>query len=421
MTRKIWIMNHYSIGQLVSKGGRHYWFSKELKKRGYLPVVFGCNKKHNSVGGYFDFDGLWKEQLSEDRVPFVSIKSSSYKRNGLGRIKNMVMFAINMIRIAKDVENKYGKPDVIYASSVHPFTLFVGEYLAWCFKVKCIVEIRDLWPETFVALGLIKRESLFAKLLYAGEKWIYQHAGALIFTMEGGKDYIRDKGWDIEHSGKIDLSDVHYINNGIDLEQFNYNKEHYQIEDDDLNNPDIFKFVYTGSIRRANCVEKIIPVAEYFQHNGNNRIRFLIWGSGDCLPLIEKMINEKGLKNVVLKGSVEKKNIPFIVSSGDCNLFFLQEAPELYKYGVSTNKSFDYLAAGKPMLIFSHCGYSLVEKYQCGLHCHNNDTDSYINTIEEIFEISRDEYELMCANARRAAKEFDFSRLTDKLEAVLLS
>ncbi len=54
-------------------------------------------------------------------------------------------------------------------------------------------------------------------MLYKGEKWIYKKADALIFTVEGGPKYLRDKEWDKESGGSIDLKRVFYINNGIDL------------------------------------------------------------------------------------------------------------------------------------------------------------------------------------------------------------
>ena len=72
------------------------------------------------------------------------------------------------------------------------------------------------------------------------EKWIYKKADAVVFTMEGAYDYIKEQGWERD----VPRSKVHYINNGVDLEAFRYNREHFQIDDPDLKNSDIFKVVY---------------------------------------------------------------------------------------------------------------------------------------------------------------------------------
>ena len=102
------------------------------------------------------------------------------------------------------------------------------------------------------------KDNPLIKLLYRGEKWIYKKADALVFTMEGAYDYIVKQGWEKE----IPRSKVHYINNGVDLEQFDYNKEHFRVEDPDLNDPNIFKVVYTGSIRRVNNLGLLLDAAK---------------------------------------------------------------------------------------------------------------------------------------------------------------
>ena len=78
-------------------------------------------------------------------------------------------------------------------------------------------------------------------MLYILEKWIYKSADSIIFSMEGGKDYIIEKGWDAGHGGPVDLKKVYHINNGVDSELFDYNKNHYVIEDKDLCNSDVLR------------------------------------------------------------------------------------------------------------------------------------------------------------------------------------
>ena len=76
---------------------------------------------------------------------------------------------------------------------MHPLTLVAGIKIAKQFGIPCICEVRDLWPESIVAYGALKRNSIIAKILYQGEKWIYKKADSIIMTWEGGKNILSIK------------------------------------------------------------------------------------------------------------------------------------------------------------------------------------------------------------------------------------
>lgn len=78
--------------------------------------------------------------------------------------------------------------------------------------------------------------------------------------------------------GTIDLNKLHYINNGIDLSEFNVNMQRYKIEDFDLANDKTFNIIYLGSIRLANNLKLLIDSAKILQ---NNSVQVLIYGDGE--------------------------------------------------------------------------------------------------------------------------------------------
>ena len=106
----------------------------------------------------------------------------------------MIDYALGLISVSKKFD--IDKPDIIYASSVHPLTWISGYFLSKRYNAKFIAETRDLWPETLVAMGQIKKNSIPAKILYKLEKYIYKKADRLIFTFPGGKDYVEEIGLD---------------------------------------------------------------------------------------------------------------------------------------------------------------------------------------------------------------------------------
>lgn len=238
----------------------------------------------------------------------------------------------------------FEKPDIIIGSSAHPLAALAELKLAKKYKCQAIIEVRDLWPESFVAYGIMKKNNPILKLLYEGEKWIYKNADKIIFTMEGGRDYIIDKKWDTEHGGPIDINKVYHLNNGVDLDEFNYNKEHYILNDKDLNDKNTFKVIYTGSIRRVNNLNIILEAAKLIKEPD---IKFLVWGEGDERVKLQQQCQEEKITNLVFKGYVDKKYIPFVLSCADVNLLHCELTP-IMRFGMSLNKLFDYFAAKKP-------------------------------------------------------------------------
>lgn len=409
MKKNIWIVNHYAGNMFFSEGGRHYWFAKKLKEFGYHPVVFCCNVKHGKAENYYDENNLWSEHFTKENIPFVFIRSSFYMNNGIKRIKNMFTFAYNFSKTAGQYIKTHEKPDIILASSVHPFTVLAGEGVAHKLKIPCICEIRDLWPESIFAYYPNKKNKLLAKLLYGGEKYMYKRADAVVMTWPGGADYIVSKGW----SGEIPPQKVFFISNGIDLDEFYHNQKEYEYHDIDLEDKGHFKVVYTGSIRKVNNLGILIETAEILQER-RSTIQLLIWGDGNELDELIRTVRKRNLHNIIFKGKVDKRNIPSILGQSDCTIMH-NTSTALDKYGQSQNKFFEYLAAGKPVVMTYSVGYSICEKEHCGIEVAKQMPENIADALEYVENLSSKEYEYMSKNALETAKKYDFQVLTKAL------
>ena len=406
MKQNIWIMNHYAGSMFFNNGGRHFWLSKYLKRMGYDPVVFCANSVHGKNAYHVEHDALWEEKVAETtNVPFVFVKAMAYGKNGVKRIRNMFQYYGNVQRTAKQYAKQHGAPDVIYASSVHPLTLVAGIRLAKYFGVKCICEVRDLWPESIVVYSKkLKRSNPLIKLLYAGEKWIYKKCDRLIFTMAGGPDYIKSQKWDKESGGPIDMDKVVHINNGVDLEAFKQNLVDFQVDDADLDDDTVFKVVYAGSIRRVNNIGLLLDAAKLVK---NESIKFIIYGDGDQLPMLKQRVADEDIRNVVFKGRVPKQYVPSIICRADLNVVHCEMTPIL-KFGDSMNKSFEYFASGKPLLYTVNPNYSLVKKYHCGMVSDAFEPQDIATAIETMAALSPEERAEMGKNSSAVAELYDF-------------
>lgn len=410
--KKIWIINQYNMPPEYGHLNRHYNFGKYLKRLGHEPSVFVGSFLHNTNKQMIEDKSNFKK-YENCEYPYFFIKTCDYSKSKFKRVYAMYEFYRNLFKATKNME----KPDVILGSSAHPLAAVAAIRLAKKHKCQSIVEVRDLWPESFVAYDIIRENNLILKLLYAGEKWIYKKADKLVFTMEGGKDYIIEQGWDKEHGGPIDINKVHHINNGVDLEVFYDNRENYVLEDEDLDNEQTFRVIYAGSIRFANNVKSIIDVAQVINNKHLNDIKFLIYGDGSDREYLEKYCLDNKIQNVIFKGFVDKKKIPYILSKSNLNIMHFKQN-NIKKYGASLNKLFEYFASGKPTVSDCEFGYDLIKKYKCGIVVDNANAEQLADAIVKFSKMSEEEYDIYCNNAIIAARDYDFKGLTRELEAL---
>ncbi len=409
MKESVWIINHFAIPPSMGGLVRHTYFSKYLIQKGYEVKIFTSSKIHNTNINMIEDDSLYKE-IELEGTKYTFIKSGNYTNNGLARIKNLFEFPMNLGKTVK----RFNSPDIIYTSSPDIFTAYKSINIARKFNVPCITEIRDLWPESIICYNKISKNNPAIKILFRLEKSIYKKSDALIFTMEGGKDYIIEKGWD----KVVELKKIYNINNGIDIKEFKYNKDNYIINDDDLNDTDKFKIIYTGSIRKVNNLIAIINTAKYLQNENYQDIIFIIYGDGIEKNDLIKRCCDENIGNVVFKGRVEKKHIPYILSKADLNLYHWMQTP-LMRFGSSGNKLFDYLASGKPILSTVNSKYDIIAKNNAGMISKDQTPCEIAKTILKVYNASNKEYTVLCNNALNLAKDFDYETLTDKLISII--
>ena len=270
----IWLINHYAVPPQYYPLARPAIFAKYLQRSGHRVTIFAASTVHNSDQNLITDGRNWREEYV-DGVHYVYIRCRDYQGNGGSRILNMCEFAWKLPGVCA----RFDKPDAIVATSMPPMSCAVGIHLAQKYGCRAVAEIADLWPESLIAYDVAGPRNPAVLLLRRLEKWIYKKADAIVFTMEGAYDYILEQGWEKD----IPRSKVHFINNGVDMELFEYNRQHYPIEDRDLDDSDAFKIVYTGSLRKANNLGLLLDAARRVT---DPRVKFLIWGAGDELELL---------------------------------------------------------------------------------------------------------------------------------------
>lgn len=410
---RIWIINNYAIPPRFGGLVRHYYFSKFLAQAGHAVRIFTGSQIHNTPHNIADPGKLVKE-VDMDGVPYTYVHVMGYAKNNYRRAINILQFPIRTVRAMERFYRAGERPDVIYASSPIPTA---GERaLAFAKKhaIPFVFEVRDLWPESLVDYGNLQKK-IWARpilaALYRLEHYLYKKSDRLLFTMAGGGDYIRDKGW-----RDVDLTKIHQINNGLDLTEFRENLAHFHYQDADLDDPKTYKILYMGSIRSIYELDKILDAAKLVQE-AMPEVRFYFFGQGTELGRLKKRLVEEGIRNASFKGPVPKEMIPSILVRGDLSLLH-HRLVHLLHYGTSNNKLFEYLAAGRPILSTVKSAYSLVADHGLGLEVEDQEPETILEGIRKLRALSREEIADIKRRSQALVEKYDYQSLSRDLEAV---
>ena len=412
--KTIWLINHAAMPPQYEVRIQTLKRAQYLREYGFKVLIISGSYLHNTNINLIKDQSPYEFVDYDGGHSFIHIRTNNYKGNGVQRIFNLILFYFRLYWHAF----KFERPDFISHIAAVPFSN-ITYFIAKKFNAKFIVDVVDLWPESFLAYGLVFKKSVFLKLAYKAEYWLYKKADVLIFSMEGGKDYITEKGWSLEQGAKIDMKKVAYINNGVDLADFDYNRQHFTLADEDLENEQLFRVVYVGSIRLANNLKQLIDAAALLQDISN--MRFLIYGDGEDRTYLEQFCEKNNLENVVFKQRwLELKYIPYILSKSSLNILNYKNS-EILRFGGSQSKSFQYMASGKPICANVKMSYCPISKFHLGIAQEFASPAAYAEAIRSIHALDNEHYVHMCNAARETAKLYDYKLLTKKFVDTIMN
>ncbi|MBI5865851.1 MAG: glycosyltransferase family 4 protein [Planctomycetes bacterium] len=248
------------------------------------------------------------------------------------------------------------KPDLVFATST-PLTVGLpGMRAARRLGVPFVFEVRDLWPELPITLGIIKNPLLkwYTRRM---ERRIYHAATRIIALAPGIKDGIVRTGYPADR--------VAMIPNACDLDLFK--PDTTPLDDARFGEPGDFRLVFTGAHGLANGLDAVLDAAAELKRRGEKGIRFVFIGQGrERDRLIERSKLEGTEAMITWLAFMPKNELAALQPRMDAGMMILKNVPNFY-YGTSPNKFFDYIAAGLPVLN-NYPGWvaDMLGEFQCG-------------------------------------------------------
>lgn len=323
------------------------------------------------------------------------------------RVLNWILFAWRVARLDRVIKDR---PDAILCSSPSLFAILGAEWLARKFGARLVFEVRDIWPLTLIDVGRKSPRHPLIRLMQWVEDRAYRTADRVVSNLPGAADHMVSRG--------MDRRKFSWIPNGFSRRDIDRPES---AQEDILLQIPKNKFVvgYAGTIGVANSLETLIGAADLLRNH--DEISFVLLGHGREKASLVASATEKSLSNVHFLPPVSHAQVQSVLSHFDVCCIGLR-ADGLFRFGVSPNKLFDYLIAGKPIIYGIDSGsYRPVEEFQAGLQVPPQDPAALADAILQLRALSPEERSEMGRNGRRAALErHEYRVLTRRLEDVLL-
>lgn len=351
--KQVWMLNHYAKAPGEAGGTRHFHLAQHLLNQGWNTTIIASAFVTDSDREPLKVGENGKLEL-RDGVPFLWVKTAAYSGNGSGRMLNMLTYTWQVLKHAttKDLP----KPDVIIGSSVHPFAALAGALLAKRRKVPFIFEVRDLWPQTLIDMGRLQEKSLVTWVLRKLERWLYRRADRIIVLLPKAWEYIEPLG--------IERERVVWIPNGVEMALYPSQPAQEETSEEESG----FTFMYFGAHGQANGLDNVLQAMWLVQEQSTDKnITLRLIGDGPLKPVLIEQAEKMGLSNVQFEEAVPKNMIPSLAAQADAFVISVLDLPKLYRFGISMNKLFDYLAAAKPIIISSSAANNPVEESSGGI------------------------------------------------------
>ena len=379
---KILLINQVFVSPEEPGHTRHFELGKYLRNHGHELVIVASDLNYQTGQRTVKRSGLYAEQNFEGVRVLRSYVYPAIHRSYIWRIIAFFSFMFSSTLTALHVKDV----DLVLGTTPPIFQAVSAWAVAVLRRKPFLLEVRDLWPEFGISMGVLKNPVIIALSRWL-EMFLYRRATHILVNSPAYREYMLAKG--------VSADKVTYIPYGTDVEMFNPAIDSLSIRKE-LNLDNKFVVLYAGALGQANDIDTLLRAAERLKKY--DKIHFVLFGDGKERARLEAEAKRMGLTNVLFAGTRPKKEMPLIVASADACLAILQDIPAFRT--TYPNKVFDYMAAGRASIIaIDGITRELIESSRGGVYVNPAD-DTML--AQKILEMSRDPVQVraMGLNAR---------------------
>ena len=379
-------------------GTRHYEFACKALADGHAFTVVASDLSYLSGTPVVKRSGLYAEQDIEGLRVLRAYAHPALHRGFIWRVFSFGTFVASSFLTALATNSV----DLIMGTSPPIFQAFSSWAVAFLRRRPFLLEIRDLWPEFAIDMGVLTDPALifFSRRL---ERFLYARSTHILVNSPAYRDYL------IAH-GVAPLK-ITLIPNGVDPAMFDPQSSGEQIRNK-WGLEGKFVLSYAGALGMANDLPTLLRAADRLR--GRQNLAYLIAGDGKERSNLEAETARCGLKNVIFTGKLGKSEVAEVLAASDACIAILKNIPMFRT--TYPNKVFDYMAAGRPTLLaIDGVIRAVVEESGSGMFVPPGDEAALADAILELAEnpsqaremgLRGREYVIRCFNRNQQAAEF---------------
>ncbi|OOM16445.1 glycosyltransferase family 4 protein [Clostridium saccharobutylicum] len=373
----ILLINHYAGSDYHGMEFRPYYMAREWVNMGHNVTILAADYSHlRKKNPKVDKD--FQEEVI-DGITYVWVKTPEYHGNGVGRIKNISTFMWKLRMNYKKVADKY-KPNAVIASSTYPLDIYPAHRIAKRCNSKLFFEIHDLWPLSPMEIGGYSEKNPAIVILQRAEDFAYRNSDKIISILPNADKHIRERGFSTDN--------FVYVPNGIIIGEKKIPPIEKSIERlQELKEQGYFLVGYTGNHSPANVLDTMIDSAKKTK---DEKVKYILVGNGNVKNELMQYAKSNNVTNIEFLDPVLKDNMDNVLQLLDICYISLKKQ-NLFNYGVSPNKLFDYMMAARPIIYAVEASNDPVKDCGCGISVPAENPDAVVEAVMKIKSLSNEE------------------------------
>jgi colanic acid biosynthesis glycosyl transferase WcaI len=397
---KVLYVSQYFVRGDQAGGVRHWHHTRALAARGHQVHVVTSYVQHKERSVPEQYRGRRVVRSDEEGMTvWRTYSTPDYGRDMRSRLANYLSFAFWAFVAAM----RAPRAAVVVASSPSLPAAAGAAIVALVKRSAFVLEVRDLWPGSAVAMGLVRQGGVVYRIARALEWFCYKRARHIIALTDGIRDGVIATG--------IPAHRVTLITNGVDLSDVPTPHVDVPVPDD------AFVAMYVGAHGTYSSLGTVLDAAELLRDAPS--VRVVLVGGGDQKPGLVEAATRRSLTNVVFVDPVPKQDVPGWLARADVCLLPYQDRA-LFA-GALPNKTFDYMGAGKPIIAAVPRGElsELVELAACGVAIPPEDPAAMAAAIRALAADSASAARMGAAGAGFVCTHYDRKVLAERFVGIV--
>jgi glycosyltransferase involved in cell wall biosynthesis len=367
---KVTFLCQYFPPEMGAPAARTYEHARYWVENGHEVTVITGFPNHPTGVIHPNYRNDWVKRETVEGIELLRTRIYVTPNKGFTkRILNFLSFFASSLFFGATMTKR---PDVVVGTSPQFFCAIAAWLLSRIQRVPFVFEVRDIWPESAIELGVLKNRWLI-RALEAVEMFLYRQAEIIIPVAESTKPYLIEKG--------IPAEKIRIVPNGIDAKFLALPSNSPAQARAELGLQDKFIISYIGTHGISHALNVVLQAADRLRDD--QRFHFLLIGEGADKEHLERLAAELQLPNVTFMNAQPRERLLSFYRASDISLVPLRRLPVFQK--VLPSKLFELMGNGCPIICSVEGeAAALVERAQAGLCIEPESVEALLAAIHRL-------------------------------------